>query len=60
MLAFSRVVIRSAAFRAVYNVEKCSFSFRAMARLFPVGTRGLEDLIGTAWGELAMGCLPGF
>ena len=59
-MVFSRVVIRSAAFNAVYNVEKCSFSFRAWARLFPVGTRGLEDFTGTAWGMLAIGCLPGF
>ena len=47
-MVFSRVVIRSAAFKAVYKVEKCSFSFKAWARLFPVGTRGLEDFTGTA------------
>merc|ERR1719270_701449 len=31
-----------------------------LARFLPVGTRGLEDFTGTAWGMLAMGCLTGF
>ena len=44
----SRVSSRSAAFRAVYRVEKCSFSLSAWARVFPTGLIGLWVLVGTS------------